>query len=329
MPRVTDELPLIGFGLPVSGAWATPATMVHVAQRAEELGYASLWTFQRMLCLSPDEVDPAYDAAWNPATRAADDAAYRAVHDPVVPLALVAGHTTTIGLGTATICAPFVAPPLLAKTMTSLDHVSGGRLTVGVGIGWLPQEYVAAGIPFERRGARMEEYLRCLDALWTQDPVSFDGEFYTVPSSRTDLRPVQQPRPPVLVGGAAPAALRRAGRLAEGWISSTRQDPADIGRSVEHVREGARTAGRDPDAVRVLTRVVVDLLDRDPGPQRRPFHGTREQVLDDIAALRGHGVTEVFVDLNFSPAVGSPEVAAAAAISEAERVLGALAPVRL
>lgn len=172
----------------------------------------------------------------------------------------------------------------------------------------------------------MDEYLRCLEALWTQDPVEFAGEFYTVPRSHTGPPPVQRPHPPVLLGGAAPAALRRAGRLAQGWISSSRQDLTSIGASVELVRDGAREAGRDPEAVRVLVRLLVDLVDEDPGPDRRPLHGTREQVLDDLAALRGQGVTEVFIDLNFSPRVGSPAVDAGEATAYAECVLDAFAP---
>ena len=323
---MTDDLPLLGFGLPVSGSWATPATMLSVARRAEELGYASLWTFQRVLYPAEGGRDPSYDAAQNPATRPADDPSYRMVHDPLVPLAYVAGHTARIGLGTATVCAPFTAPALLAKSMTSLDVLSGRRLTVGLGMGWLPHEYAAAGVPFERRGARMDEYLRCLEALWTQDPVEFAGDFYTVPRSHTGLQPVQRPHPPVILGGSAPAALRRAGRLAQGWISSTRQDLTGIGASVELVRDGARDAGRDPDAVRILVRAVVDLVDENPGPDRKPFHGTRAQVLDDLAGLTAQGVTEVFFDLNFSPRVGSPDVDAGASLAYAERVLDAFAP---
>lgn len=318
-------MPLLGFGLPVSGSWATPTTMLHVARRAEELGYASLWTFQRVLSpVAPH--DPSFDAANNPGARPADDAAYRSVHDPLLPLALVAGHTARIGLGTATMCAPFTPPAVLAKAMSTLDHLAGGRLTVGLGIGWMPEEYAAAGVPWERRGARMEEYLGCLHALWTQDPVEFDGEFYTVPRSRFGPRPLQSPHPTVLLGGSAPAALRRAGRLAQGWISSSRQDLDQVSRSIELVREGARDAGRDADAVRVLVRALVDLVDVDPGPGRRPFHGTRDQVLEDLAALRGRGVTEVFVDLNFSPRVGSLDVDAGTAVAEADRVMDALAP---
>ena len=246
---MTGDLPLLGFGLPVSGRWATPDTIRRTARRAEELGYASLWTFQRVLYPADGALGPSH----------------RSVLDPVVPLAHVAGHTDRIRLGTATICAPFTAPALLAKTLTSLDVLSGGRLTAGLGMGWLPQEYAAAGVPYERRGERMDEYLRCLEALWTQDPVEFAGEFYTVPRSHVGPPPVQRPHPPVLLGGAAAPALRRAGRLAQGWICSSRQDLTDLGASIETVRDGAREAGRDPEAVRIVVRGLVDLVDDDPG----------------------------------------------------------------
>ncbi len=306
---MSTRAPRLGFGLPVSGAWATPQTVRHVAGRAEALGYDSLWTFQRLL-------DPV-GAGLAPG--------HRSVLDPVLALAHVAGHTDRIGLGTATVCAPFTPPPVLAKAMATLDVLSGGRLTVGVGIGWMPQEYEAAGVPFERRGARMEEYLRCLDALWTGDPVEFAGEFYTVPRSHVLPRPVQQPRPPVLVGGTADRALRRAGRLAEGWIGSSGQDLDRIPACVAAVRAGALEAGRDPNAVRVLLRVVPDLRDDRPG-ERRPFQGTHEQVLADLEGLGDLSVTEAFLDLNLSPRVGHPDVDPGAALDHAERVLEAFAP---
>src|SRR4029079_17407796 len=138
-------------------------------------------------------------------------------------------------------------------------------------MGWMPQEYAAAGVPLERRGARMDEYLRCLEALWTQDPVEFAGDFYTVPRSHVAPRPVQRPHPPLLLGGAAAPALRRAGRLAQGWICSSPQELNNLRASRETVRDGARDGGRDPDAVQIVVRGVVDLVDDDSRGQRRPL----------------------------------------------------------
>ena len=269
-----------------------------------------MWTFQRLLYPVSAGLGPAHES----------------VLDPVVPLAFVAGHTDRIRLGTATICAPFTAPVLLAKTLSSLDVLSEGRLTAGVGMGWLPEEYTAAGVPYERRGARMDEYLRCLKALWTEDPVEFAGEFYTVPRAHVSPPPVQRPHPPVLLGGSARPALRRAGRLADGWISSSQHDLSTLATAIDTVRDGAREAGRDPAAVQIVVRGVVDLLDHEPGGARRALHGTRGQVLADIRALGAQGATEVFLDLNLSPRVGFPDVDAGEAIEYAERVLEAFAP---
>lgn len=307
---MTRELPLLGFGLPVAGDWATPEAMLRVARRAEHLGYTSLWAFQRVLYPADGELGPTH----------------RAVHDPLMALAHVASHTDRITLGTATVCAPFTPPAVLAKALTSLDVLSAGRLVVGLGSGWVPQEYTAAGVPFARRGARMEEYLRCLYALWTQEPVEFAGEFYTVPRSYVGPAPVQQPHPPVLLGGVAEPALRRAGRLARGWIVSSQHDLTRLEEYVEVVRAGAREAGRDPGAVRVVVRGVVDLVDRDPGARRKLLQGTRGQVLDDLTTLRARGATEVFIDLNQASRVNGADVTPDDALAHAERVLDAFAP---
>lgn len=319
------DLPLLGFGLPVSGSWARPATMQRVAQRAEDLDYHALWTFQRLLVPAEGTIDPEWDERNNPAVRSADDPSYRSVHDALLPLAYVAGHTARIRLGTATICALFTPPVVLATALTTADHLTGGRLDVGLGIGWLPHEYVAAGIPQQRRGARFEEYLRVLDALWTRDPVEHRGEFYEVPRSHPGPAPVQRPRPPLLLGGAAAAALRRAGRVADGWIASSRQDLVRIEESIGLVRAGAEQAGRDPATVRAVVRAIVDLHER-PLDRREPLQGNVDQVREDLLALRRRGVTEVFVDLNFSPRVGSPDVEPDAAEDHALGVLEALAP---
>lgn len=206
----------LGFGLPVSGSWATPANMQAIARRAEELGYASLWTFQRLL--TPATGD------WAPA--------YRAVHDPIVALAYVAAVTERVRLGLAIVNLPFYAPIVLSKQLTTMDIVTAGRLDVGLGLGWSREEFSAVGVPYQRRGARAEEFLRCLEAIWSEDVIRFDGEFFRVPPARVEPKPVQRPRPPLLLGGSAEPALRRVGRLADGWISGSREDLTRIGDAI-------------------------------------------------------------------------------------------------
>ncbi|MCP9977033.1 TIGR03619 family F420-dependent LLM class oxidoreductase [Actinomadura madurae] len=301
----------IGFAVPTSGAWSTPANQVTVARRAEELGYRSLWTLQRLL---------------NPA--GSDDRTYRNVPDPLITLAYLAGHTTRARLGVAIVNMPFYAPPVLAKLAATLDHVSGGRLDLGLGNGWMREEFAATGAPMERRGARAEEFIAALRALWSGGPgdaARFHGEFYDIPPVTMDPRPLQSPGPPILLGGAAEAALRRAGRLADGWVSSSRTDLTTIGRSIGVVREAAERAGRDPAALRFVCRGAVRV--RPPGrPGRKPLTGSPEEVRDDFAALAAQGVTELFIDLNFDPEVTGPEAGPRASLGRALEALDAFAP---
>jgi probable F420-dependent oxidoreductase len=305
----------IGFAVPLAGSWATPPNQVEVARRAEELGYASLWTFQRLLY----PADPSGPDAkrWQPV--------YRSVHDPLVTLAHLAAHTERVRLGVAVLNMPWFSPVLLAKQTATLDAVSGGRLDLGLGLGWSKQEYDAAGAPFDRRGARAEEFLRCLTALWTEEVVEFHGEFVEMAPAHVDPKPVQRPHPPLLLGGSAEPALRRAGRLCDGWISGSGHDLGSIGASIAVVREAAAEAGRDPGALRFVCRGVVRLR-ADAGPERRPLTGSLEQIRADCDGLAAQGVTEMFVDLNFDRQIGVVDADPAASMARAHELLEGLAP---
>ncbi|WP_433338543.1 TIGR03619 family F420-dependent LLM class oxidoreductase [Spirillospora sp. CA-294931] len=283
---------LIGFAVPVSGGWATPANQVLIAEQAEQLGYHSIWTLQRLV---------------NPA--ASGDPTYRNVPDPLVTLAYLAGVTSRVRLGVAIVNMPFVPPPLLAKQAATLDHVSGGRLDLGLGLGWMPEEFAASGVSMRRRGARAEEYLAALRTLWHDEVSEFHGEFYDIPPVRFDPKPLQSPEPPLLLGGTSEPALRRAGRLASGWISSSQADLAQIGRAIDIVRESAEKAGRDSSQLRFVCRGAVRVrLDGSAGGpgQRRPLTGTYDQIRGDFQMLEAQGVTELFIDLNFDPDLTGP-----------------------
>ncbi|MEU5996157.1 TIGR03619 family F420-dependent LLM class oxidoreductase [Spirillospora sp. NPDC047418] len=303
---------LIGFAVPGAGGWATPDNQVRVARRAEELGYHSVWTLQRLL---------------NPAGSA--DRTYRGVPDPLVTLAYLAGRTDRIRLGVAVVNLPFYAPAVLAKQAATLDRVSGGRLDLGLGLGWMPEEFAAAGAPMERRGARAEEFLAVLRALWSGGPAEFHGEFYDFPPVVMEPPPAQSPLP-VLLGGASEGALRRAGRLADGWVSSSRADPTAIGRSIAVVRDAAERAGRDASALRFACRAAVRVRPAGAPPgngaDRRPLTGSFAQIRGDLEALAGQGVTEVFLDLNFDPGVTGPDADPGASLDRALAALDAFAP---
>jgi probable F420-dependent oxidoreductase len=303
----------IGFGAPVAGAWAGPENLGYFAARAEELGYDSMWAFHRLLV-------------------AADVAAmapvYRSVLDPVGALTYAAARTSRIRLGVAVINLPFVTPVYLAKQAATLDVLSGGRFDLGLGTGWQREEFAASGVPIERRGARAEEFLAALHTLWADEVSSFEGEFYTIPPSRMAPKPVQRPGPPVLLGGAAEAALKRAGRLGAGWISRSATDLSKIHEQIEVVRNAAQEAGKDPSAVRVVVRGVVraGAEARDDSGARLWLSGSYEQIREDAAWLGELGITELFYDLNWDPQVGSPDVPAEAATERAKEILEGLAP---
>ncbi len=296
----------IGIGAPISGGWATPENLVRVAEEAEDLGYASLWTLQRLLVGVDQDLPPVYGS----------------VLDPIAALAFAAARTSRIRLGVAVINLPFVPPTYLAKQAATLDVLSGGRLDLGLGVGWSPAEFVASGASTARRGPRTVEFVEVLRTLWADDVSEYDGEFYTVPPSRVLPKPAQRPGPPVLLGGGVPAALHRAGRIADGWVSSSGADLTRIADSIALVRGGAEEAGKDPSAVRVVVRGVV----RVDGRADRLLSGSYDKIREDGAWLAEQGVTELFYDLNFDRAIGTPDADPAAGVDRALKILHALRP---
>jgi probable F420-dependent oxidoreductase len=304
----------IGFGAPVSGAWATPQNIATFATRAEQLGYSSLWSFQRLII--PED------------KRTTMEPVYHSVLDPMATLAYAAAVTSRIRLGVAVINAPFVSPAYLAKQAASLDVLSGGRHDLGLGIGWLPEEFELSDAQMARRGARTAEYIRVLHALWADGPSEFSGEFYRVPRGDVAPKPVQPGGPPILLGGLARPALERVGRLADGWVTSSRTDLSRIAELIAIVKEAAAGAGRDPAALRVICRGVVRAGEPQAGPdrQRLLLSGDIGQIRADAESLAGQGVTEIFYDLNWDQQIGSPYVDPVAATERAAELLEALAP---
>jgi probable F420-dependent oxidoreductase len=301
----------LGFALPVSGSWATPENVEAIARAADSRGYRTLWTFQRLLFPTTFKLGPVY----------------RTVLDPLITLGYTAAVTSRARLGLAVVNGPFYAPVVLAKQLAAIDVLSRGRLDAGIGLGWSPDEYAAAAVPTERRGARFDEWLDCLNALLTQDPVEFAGTYYTVPRSHIAPRPVQRPRPPLLIGGSAEPALRRAGSRGDGWISSSQATVDEIRSAVVTVRDAAEAAGKDRAGVRCVVRGVTVVRDSSSATDRRLLHGSVEQIRADLATYAECGVDEVFLDLNFdSERVGNPAADPALAMELAHAVLETCAP---
>lgn len=270
-----------------------------MARRAEDLGYASAWVFQRLFYpVAPRNEYYGSPGAW--------PEAFRSALDPVVALAWAAAHTRTLRLGVSVLVMPFYQPLVLAKQLATLDVVASGRLDVGVGIGWSVDEFEAAGVPADRRGARADEFLKVLTAAWGDDPVEFAGEFYRIPRAHVRPKPVQRPRPPLLVGGYSEAVLRRAATLADGYTGGN-IPLADLEGVVARVRSAARAAGRNPDGFPIVCRGSFRLTAEPLGAGRRALWGSADEIRGDVARYAAAGVTELFLDPNFQP--GGAELA--------------------
>ncbi len=284
----------LGFNLPQIGSAAGPQAMVRVAQRAEELGYDSVWVTERLLF----PINPR-----TPYGGTADGSlpeAYKINFDPLEALAYVAGQTKRIGLGTSVLDTPYYNPVMLARRLTTLDVLSGGRLRVGLGLGWSEDEYEAAGAPLKGRGRRADEFLKVLKAIWTTDPVEFRGTFYTVPKSIIQPKPVQQPHPPLYLAAFSPGGLRRAATLANGWLP-VGVPPDGMKQMMGAIRSMAKEAGRDPGELEMIVRANIMLTDQPLGDDRWVFTGSAEQVKADILSARDAGAAEVHFDPAFSP----------------------------
>jgi alkanesulfonate monooxygenase SsuD/methylene tetrahydromethanopterin reductase-like flavin-dependent oxidoreductase (luciferase family) len=186
-----------GIALPTAGHLASPEAILRVALDAERAGLSTLWTFERLLRPTRPVEFPGGATMQLPEW-------YASVYDPIETLAYVAAKTERIRLGTSVIDALFHSPVVLGRRFATLDQLSHGRVVAGLGQGWMPAEFAAAGIPLKRKGAGFEEYIRALRAVWGPDPVSFEGRFYRIEESQIGPKPVQPGGPPILVGAIAP-----------------------------------------------------------------------------------------------------------------------------
>jgi probable F420-dependent oxidoreductase len=290
----------IGFALGNIGRIGTPENLVRIARHGETLGYDSLWTIERLLWpLNPQTPYPVTRDGALPEE-------YKHSLDPVDSLVFAAAHTSRIGLGTSVINIPYYNPVTLARRLTTVDYLSGGRLRVGLGLGWSKDEFEAAGAEFSGRGARADEFLRVLTTIWTSDPVEFEGKYFRVPRSIIGPKPVQKPHPPIYLAAFVPAALQRVARSANGW-NPVGIPLAGIGPMFEQVKEMARAAGRDPDSLELVLRADLNVKNESITGERADFSGAPGQIREDIKRCRTLGVTELILDPTF--ASGSQELA--------------------
>ncbi|WP_100812482.1 TIGR03619 family F420-dependent LLM class oxidoreductase [Microbacterium sp. BR1] len=281
----------IGFGLPHHGVRVSPENIVAVAERAETVGYDSLWTLDRVI----KTID--FTTPYPGSEDGSLGEQYDTVYEHLTVLTYVAALTSRIRLGVSVLNLPLYQPVLLAKRLATLDQLSGGRLIVGLGAGWSEDEFAAAGGDFRRRGAVADDYLGAMKALWKEDEVEYRGRFVEIRRSVFGPKPRQEPHPPLLMGAFSARALARAATAADGFMGCC----APVGTLLSFRRrmeEAAEAAGRRVDALQSIIRCNVHLQEEALPDESRPFgSGTFAQVRDDVLRLRDAGVDEVFFDI--------------------------------
>ena len=255
------------------GPMAFAEGAVGIAQAAEEAGFESLWTVEHVVV--PAGYQSTYPYSETGRMPGPEDSP---IPDPLIWLAYVAAATSRIRLATGILILPERNPVVLAKELATLDQLSGGRVELGIGVGWLKEEFEVLGIPWEGRGRRTDDHVAALRALWTQDVASHDGEFVRFTDAISRPRPAQGSIP-IVVGGHSPAAARRAGRLGDGFFPGrgTHEELAEL---LTIMRASAEEHGRDPDAIEV-TSGGEGALGR--------------KALDEVKALADLGVSRVIV----------------------------------
>ncbi len=300
-----------GFNLPNSGPLSDPATMSRLAREGEALGYDYLTMTDHVVL--PDMTTPGAALGY-PYSESGEfygtDPAVR--HEQLVGLAWIAAQTQRIRLVTAVMVVPHRPAVLSAKMLATLDVLSGGRLVVGIGAGWLEPEFDALGTPpFAERGAVTDEYVRVFRSLWTEERPRFEGKYSRFGNIVIAPKPVQKPHPPIWVGGESPPALRRAAKLGNAWypIGTNRQHPMDslprLQAGIARLRQLTAQAGRKPEDVAVVYRVkriggVVP--DRASDGERRLFSGSDADIVSDLRAMEDAGVSGVDFDIERSEA---------------------------
>jgi probable F420-dependent oxidoreductase len=261
-----------GIAFANTGPFASPAGASAMAEAAEQSGFESVWTVEHVVV--PRDYSSAYPYSRDGKMPGGGEFD---IPDPLIWLSWLAARTTTLKLATGILILPQRNPVVLAKEVATLDALSGGRMLLGIGIGWLEEEFDILGVPFADRARRTEEYVEAMRALWSQDLPTFSGETVSFTDAFCRPRPVDG-SVPVIVGGHSPAAARRAGRIGDGFFPAKGDLPALLG----EMRTAAEQAGRDPDAIEVTYSGAAVI-------------GGGEAALDEVGRLADMGVSRLLV----------------------------------
>ncbi len=287
----------VGLFLPHVGEHITTENILYIATEAEKEGIDSVWVLDRLLW--PINPQTPYVASPDGSL----PIVYQNVLDPLTTLTYVAAVTERISLGTSVIDMFFQNPVVLSKRITALDILSDGRAITGLGIGWSKDEFEVSGIPYKNRGTRADEYLQVLKKIWTDDVVEFKGQFYNIPSSKIGPKPVQEPHPPVLLGGFTPRTFSRIVNYANGWIGVAGFGPLEqLEQAINGLKESARKADKEPSKVSIYMVSYPNILESAPSSNqdRMPMTGTIEEIGSDIEHIKAMGTDHIIFGHLFS-----------------------------
>jgi probable F420-dependent oxidoreductase len=285
-----------GLHLPASSASVTPSDLVRFAQRAEALGFYCLTIADHVIV--PREISVPY-----PYTV---DGKYPGTGyhlETLMTMGFLAGATRRIRFATSVLIAPYRNPIVTAKMLASLDVLSNGRLIVGVGVGWMKEEFENLQAPdFDQRGNVTDEYIQAFRELWTSDDRQFSGKHCSFSNLLFLPKPVQKPAIPIWIGGHSKQAIRRAARLGDGWhpiggVPTIPLEPEDVKRDRALLAELAREAGRDPASIRVALKGSLFDREKKIDGRRRRFMGSAEEIAGDIRDYRAAGVDTMIFDV--------------------------------
>ncbi len=229
-------------------------TALDICKRAEAAGFESLWGGEHVIL--PDEILSKYPYTEDGKIPAEPDTP---IPDPLIWLAFAAAAAPSMRLGTCILIVPQRNPLILAKELATLDQLSGGRVELGLGVGWLKEEFDALGVPWERRGARNDEYIEAMRALWQGPHAEYHGDFVDFAPATCSPRPVNGSIP-IIVGGDSEAAIKRAARLADGYFPGE-GDAEKLAALIKRVRDAAEAEGRDPDSIEINAMFGIQMMD--------------------------------------------------------------------
>jgi len=284
----------VGLVVPQFGINATKENLIRFVQIAEREGFESLWVYDRMLYA----VNPQQPYAATPNKKEWPEY-FKNVLDPLTTLAFIAANSSKVNLGTCVIDMVFHNPVTLAKEFTTIDILSEGRMICGFGIGWSKDEYLAANIPYEKRGERANEILQAMKKVWTDDIVEFNGNFYKIPKSIIGPKPIQKPHPKILLGGFSPKTFERMVKYADGYIGALAGSFEYFTNSITIFNDFIAQSSKSRKDFDLTVLTYPYILNGSSKSDRVPMTGrTIDEIGSDLSRLKNLGVDRVILAVN-------------------------------